>query len=239
MDFLITICARGGSKGIPGKNIKDLNGKPLIAYTISLAEEFIAKMGGDIAISTDCTEIKKIAEKYGIYTDYLRPAHLADDSSGKVDVIRHLLEYHQKLNAKQYDYILDLDVSSPLRNYQDLINAYNIINNDQRALNLFSVNDAERSPYFCVVEKKENGYYNLVKTNGVFLSRQSAPSTFDLNGSFYFYKKAFFEFPNTTVMTDRSLVYVMPHICFDLDEPLDFEFLDFLINRNKLDFIMV
>ena len=91
MNILITICARGGSKGIPGKNIKLLAGKPLIGYSIELANKFITHYEGKLALSTDDHEIKKIAEKFGLITDYNRPNYLASDKAGKIDVINELL----------------------------------------------------------------------------------------------------------------------------------------------------
>ena len=131
--------------------------------------------------------------------------------------------------------MLDLDITSPLRNLQDLELAFEIIRNDEKALNIFSVNNANRNPYFNMVEQQDNGYYGLVKS-GQFLTRQSAPLVYDLNASFYFYKRSFFNNPNAKVINDRSFIYLMPHICFDLDHPIDFEFMEYLILNNKLDF---
>ncbi|HEY8928040.1 MAG TPA: acylneuraminate cytidylyltransferase family protein [Mucilaginibacter sp.] len=236
MKTLITICARGGSKGIPGKNIKPLNGVPLIAYTIQVAQEFAKLYDADIALSTDDSEILTVAAKYGVETNYTRPAHLATDSAGKIDTIHDLLLYQEAAIGKQYDYLLDLDVTSPLRTLGDLVAAFDQLKADDYALNLFSVNNAARNPYFNMVEQKENGYYDLVKREGAILTRQSAPKVYDLNASFYFYKRQFFSEGLKTVFTQRSLIYLMPHLCFDLDHVIDFEFLDFLLSNNKLDF---
>lgn len=234
MKILITICARGGSKGIPQKNIKLLNGKPLIKYTIKIAEEFKKIFDSEIVVSTDDLDIKNIVEESGIFV-YDRPKHLASDTAGKIDTISDVLAFKEKQSNTQYDYILDLDVTSPLRTLDDLLQGFKIIQNDQDAYNLYSVNLANRNPYFNMVEKKSNGYYNLVK-EGVFLSRQVAPAVYDMNASFYFYKKSFFINNLKTSTTERSLIYLMPHICFDLDHIVDFEFMEFLIKNNKLDF---
>ena len=107
--------------------------------------------------------------------------------------------------------------------------------NDANALNLFSVNHAARNPYFNMVEQQPNGYYGLIK-KGEFVTRQSAPNVYDLNASFYFYRRTFFESGNTKSITEKSLIYVMPHICFDLDHPIDFEFMEYLMANNKLTF---
>jgi CMP-N,N'-diacetyllegionaminic acid synthase len=236
MNTLVTICARGGSKGIPGKNIRHLNDIPLIAYTIQIAQEFAKLNNADVAISTDDPQIKNTAQEYGIFTEYTRPERLATDSAGKIDAIADLLLYQENKDNKIFDYVLDLDVTSPLRTLDDLVRAFETLKDDNKALNLFSVNNSTRNPYFNMVEQKEDGYYDLVKRSGTILTRQSAPNVYDLNASFYFYKKEFFTKGLRTVFTERSLIYLMPHLCFDLDHPVDFEFLEFLITSNKLDF---
>ncbi|MFK2268408.1 cytidylyltransferase domain-containing protein [Bacteroides fragilis] len=202
MKILITICARGGSKGIPGKNIKPLNGQPLIGYSIAVAKEFQSVFEGtDIMLSTDSEEIIRVAGVCGLKSDYKRPEYLANDTVGKIDAIKDLVLYSESKQGQTYDYILDLDVTSPLRNLQDLKIAFDILRSDENAINLFSVSEAGRSPYFNMVEQKENGYYAQVKMpdNNVF-TRQSAPQVYDLNASFYFYKRSFL----TWVIKGRS-----------------------------------
>ena len=240
MKILITICARGGSKGIPGKNIKPLNGQPLIGYSIAVAKEFQSVFEGtDIMLSTDSEEIIRVAGVCGLKSDYKRPEYLANDTVGKIDAIKDLDLYSESKQGQTYDYILDLDVTSPLRNLQDLKIAFDILRSDENAINLFSVSEAGRSPYFNMVEQKENGYYAQVKMpdNNVF-TRQSAPQVYDLNASFYFYKRSFFDMGYKGAITDRSLVYKVPHICFDLDHPIDFEIISYLMSNNKLDFLL-
>jgi CMP-N-acetylneuraminic acid synthetase len=238
MKILITICARGGSKGIPGKNIKQLNGKPLIAYSIEVARKFQNKFETvDIELSTDSMEILKVASELGLKSEYHRPESLAIDTAGKIDAIKDVIIWKENKNRVRYDYVLDLDVTSPLRNLEDLVEAFDILRADSDALNLFSVSPASRSPYFNMVELKANGYYHLVKqADNTILTRQSAPKVFDLNASFYFYKRVFFEQNYKGAITEKSLVYVIPHFCFDLDHPVDFEIMSYLIENNRLDF---
>ncbi|NQV76092.1 MAG: acylneuraminate cytidylyltransferase family protein, partial [Bacteroidetes bacterium] len=95
---------------------------------------------------------------------------------------------------------------------------------------------AARNPYFNMVERWDDGYFKLVKDIGSITCRQSAPDVFDLNASFYFYHRDFFKSSFQTVFTPRSLIYVMPHICFDLDYLIDFVFLEFLLSNKKLEF---
>lgn len=238
MNILITICARGGSKGIPGKNIKVIDGKPLIAYTIDLARKVREKFSARIAFSTDDLNIKKIARSFGIETDYIRPSLLATDSAGKIDTLKDLILYEENLAGSLFDYILDLDITSPLRTLEDVENAFNIIVNNPESMNLFSVNSASRNPYFNMVEENLNGFFTLVKStsSGGVMSRQSAPKVYELNASFYWYKRKFFETSSRSPITDKSLIFEMPHICFDLDHPFDFDFLEFLIVNKKLNF---
>lgn len=236
MNILITICARGGSKGIPGKNIKPLNGKPLIYYTFKIAKEFAQLYNADIQVSTDSIKILDCLKELGYQTSYLRPIELATDISGKVPVIYNALNFAEKINGKVYDYILDLDVTSPLRTLEDLRNALEKLISVPEAINIFSVNPAARNPYFNMVEEESNGFVKVVKDSKGFKTRQEAPAVYDMNASFYFFRKAFFDEGYEKGTTPKSLAYVMDHICFDLDHPIDFTFMEFLLENNKLDF---
>jgi len=238
MKIIITICARGGSKGIPGKNIRAINGKPLIAYTIELAVQFQKKYNAIVALSTDNKEINKTAESYGIITSYQRPSYLATDSAGKIDTIKDVLLYEESLSNSKFDYLLDLDITSPLRTFEDIEQALYLLINRPEAQNLFSVNPAARNPYFNMVEENSNGFYSLVKTNtgGAVMTRQSAPKVFDMNASFYWYRRSYFELGIKTAITEKSMIYEMNHICFDLDHHVDFLFMEYLLQNDKLDF---
>lgn len=238
MKILITLCARGGSKGIPGKNIKLIAGKPLIAYSIDLTTKLKAKWNAKVALSTDDSEIKSVAATHGVLTEYVRPEYLATDIAGKIDTIKDLLLYEESLVDFKYDFVLDLDVTSPLRTLEDVEKALEMMIANSEAINLFSVNNAARNPYFNMVEENSSGFYSLVKTNpdGSVMTRQSAPKVYDLNASFYWYRRSFFESGSKSTITDKSLIYEMDHVCFDLDHPIDFLFMDFLLQSNKLDF---
>ena len=235
MNLLITVCARGGSKGIPGKNIKMLNGKPLIEYTLNSAQKISEKFNAKVSISTDDENILKICQSLGYQSNYIRPLELSTDHAGKIDTIHDLLLFEEKELVLTYDYILDLDVTSPLRTQGDMLEAFELLENNTDALNIFSVNKANKNPYFNMVEENGNGYFELSK-KGEFLTRQSANPVFELNASFYFYKREFFNLVDKTVINSRSLIYEMNHICFDLDHPIDFEFMSFLFENKKIDF---
>lgn len=236
-NLLITICARGGSKGIPGKNIKLLNNKPLIQYTIDVAKQIQKIIKGTIIeLSTDDSEILKVCSQLGLSSEYIRPAYLATDKSGKVDAIKDLLNYAKDKYNREFNFILDLDVSSPLRTVEEILEAISIFKNNLEALTLFSVNKANKNPYFNMVEENESGFFDISKKRDqLTLSRQTAPKVFELNASFYLYRKKFFEIESKGVITSKSLIFEMNHICFDLDHPNDFEYMDYLLRENKLD----
>lgn len=236
MSLLITICARGGSKGVPGKNIRLVNGLPLIAYSIRHALMYAKHMGADIALSTDSEEIRRVAAEHGLKSDYVRPASLATDAAGKLPVLRHLVNHEEQTRGKTYEYIMDLDVTSPLRTIEDLDKAFDMLKKTPEALNIFTVSFPTHNPYFDMVEEGKDGFCHLVKTpETAMLSRQQGPKVFDENASFYFYRRAFFE-PEEPTLPHRSLAYLVPHTCFEIDSALDMEFLEYLLKHDKLDF---
>jgi CMP-N,N'-diacetyllegionaminic acid synthase len=238
-NILITICARGGSKGFPKKNIKNLGELPLIYYSIKIAKEFLKNKNGKITLSTDCSEIKLVCEKFGLKSEYDRPKYLSSDSAGKVDTIRDILLFEEEKTKTSYDMILDLDVSSPLRTLTDLEESLKLFASKKNALNLFSVSESIKNPYFNMVELQDNGFYKLVKNKSIgdIFNRQSAPKVYSLNASFYWYRRSFFDSKFNTVITNKSLIYKVDHICFDIDDELDFLFMKFLYENKKLDFL--
>lgn len=236
MKILITLCARGGSKGIPGKNIRDLNGKPLIAYSIETAKKFAEKNNASVALSTDSADIIEVAKQFGLVTEYIRPQELATDTAGKIDVLKDILHYTEEIESKAFDFLLDLDITSPLRNVQDLEKALNQLVSNPDAYNIFSVNPANRNPYFNMVEQGIDGYVHLVKQSHAVKTRQQAPPVYDMNASFYIYRRTFFIDDLKRATTEKSLAYVMDHICFDLDHPLDFTMMELMMKNNLLDF---
>lgn len=236
MNILITLCARGGSKGIPGKNIRPINGKPLIAYSIDTAMKFAQKHSASIALSTDSPEIIEVAKQFGLHSTYMRPAELATDTAGKIDVLKDILRYTEEQESKSFDFLLDLDITSPLRTIEDLDKALAQLMSKPEAYNIFSVNHANRNPYFNMVELAPDGYVNLVKQSHAVKTRQQAPPVYDMNASFYIYRRTFFIDDQKRATTEKSLAFVMEHICFDLDHPLDFTMMELMMKNNLLDF---
>lgn len=232
-NILITICARGGSKGIPGKNIKPVGGKPLLAFTAEIAKNFATKHGADIVLSSDSKEILEVGTKCGIHTDYVRPDYLANDTCGKPDAIKDALIWAEKNNGKRYDYIIDLDVTSPIRTMEDVENCVELLKGNDEALTVFSVNPCARNPYFNMVQENPDGFYSVV-LGGKYTTRQAAPKVYDMNASIYVYKRETLDCQYPKAVTAKSLIYMMDHICFDLDEPSDYDYLAYLLDTGRL-----
>lgn len=230
---MITVCGRGGSKGIPGKNIKEVGGKPLIAFTIEIARSYARKHGCEIVLSTDSDEIRDVAARYGLECDYRRPDFLANDTCGKPDAIADALRWAEEHYGKVYDYVLDLDVTSPIRTLHDVERCVELITANPDAKTIFSVNPCARNPYFNMVQEGDNGYYRVV-LGGMYKTRQSAPRVYDMNASIYVYRRDVLLSDSPRAITDRSMIYEMDHICFDLDEPADYDYLSYLLDTGRI-----
>lgn len=232
---LVTICARGGSKGVKGKNIRLLDGRPLIHYTIKQSLEW--NKATRVVVSTDSREIKRIAEESNAEVPFLRPSDLATDSAAKIPVIRHALIECEKLYNEYYDIIVDLDPTSPVRSIKDLDNALNLFQT-KKPKTLFSVVHSYKNPYFNVVELDQNGKAHLSKksTHPIFC-RQDAPRVYDMNASIYLYEREYLMSENnSSVISDQSIVYVMGQLsAVDIDREVDFKFIELLINEGLVE----
>jgi CMP-N-acetylneuraminic acid synthetase len=228
---LITICARAGSKGLKGKNIRSLLGIPLIAHSIKQAREW--GKAKKIVVSTDSPEIAAIARRYGAAVPFLRPKALAGDTSAKLPAIRHAFKTCEELYGIKYDFVVDLDPTAPLRTKKDLDNCYKMFVS-KRPKSLFSVVRSRKNPYFNMVEKQPGGWVKLCKKlpNGA-VRRQDAPRVYDLNASIYFLsRKLLLAEDQKSVITDRSLIYVMEdYAAFDIDCERDFVFVEYLAKK--------
>lgn len=224
-NLIITICARAGSKGVKNKNIKPLNGKPLIAYTIEQAKKW--GKGKHIVVSTDSKEIAETAKQFGAEVPFMRPDELASDTSGKLAAIRHALKSSEEIFGDSFKTVMDLDVTAPIRKVEDLENAFNLFL-EKKPKTLFSVVNAHRNPYFNMVEETEDGKVRLCK-GGNFTRRQDAPQVYDMNASIYIYNRDFLMDGDESPVSDDSIVYLMGEESrIDIDSELDFKFIEFL-----------
>lgn len=227
MNILGTICARGGSKGVPNKNIRNLAGKPLIYYTISVMKKW--GKASKIICSTDSHEIARIANEYGAETPFMRPKELASDTAPKIPVIQHALRFCEQHYKTQYDAVVDLDPTAPLRSVNDLNKAFDEFI-QTRAQVLYSVTIAKKNPYFNMIELDEKGNAQLSKSLGSeYFRRQDAPIVYEINGSIYCYDRDYL-INASSLHCEREKVYVMDEISsVDIDREIDFKFVEFLL----------
>ncbi|MBN2165705.1 MAG: acylneuraminate cytidylyltransferase family protein [Marinilabiliaceae bacterium] len=227
MKTLYVIPARGGSKGLPRKNIKLLNGKPLICYTIEAVREVASDE--DICVSTDDIEIKNIVESHGLFVPFMRPGVLSTDTASTEDVIKHALSFY-KARGVEYDIVVLLQPTSPLRKGHHIHEALELYtSNDDMVVSAFKT---KSNPYYLLFEEDENGYLHKSKT-GNFSRRQDCPNVWELNGAIYvinvrsLINKGMANF-------DRKVCYEMdPKDSIDIDEEIDFLLVELIINRRS------
>lgn len=222
--ILAIIPARGGSKGIPRKNIKELNGKPLIAYAIeeALRSKYIDK----VIISTEDEEISKISKKYNAEVPFLRPKELAKDDTPGIDPILHAVKWlHDK--SSDFDYIICLQCTSPFRKVEQIDEALEKLINKE-ADSIVSVCESEVSPYW--MKKMENELMNdFLDDIPFYPRRQDAPQVYRLNGAIYIAKTEMLV-KNKNWYTENTLAYVMDRkSSLDIDDMIDFKFAEFLM----------
>jgi N-acylneuraminate cytidylyltransferase/CMP-N,N'-diacetyllegionaminic acid synthase len=229
MRSLCTICARGGSKGLVGKNARDLLGKPLLAWTIDQARQ--TGLFEAIAFSSDSDELLQAALKAGADIAVKRPDVMATDTAPKLPAIRHCLEEAIVRTGNTPDIFVDLDVTSPLRLPSDITGAVEMLEKTG-ARNVITGAPARRSPYFNLVEASADGTVVLSKTmNPPVVRRQDAPRCFDMNASIYAWRVAAF-LENPAVFYSDTRLFEMPEErSIDIDSDLDFTLVELLLRK--------
>jgi CMP-N,N'-diacetyllegionaminic acid synthase len=226
MKILYLIPARGGSKGLPGKNIKRLGDKPLIVHSIDFAMRN-KKDEDELCISTDDIKVIEIAKSKGIEIPFVRPDKLASDNATSYDVILHALEHYEK-EGKTFDAVLLLQPTSPFRNQEDFDNLISSYNSDLDMV--VSVKNVKENPYFTLFEEDQLGFLEKSK-KGNFQRRQDCPQVFAYNGSMYLMnietlkKRTISEFEKIKkiVMPDERSI--------DIDTMADWILAEFYLNR--------
>lgn len=224
MKNLAIIPARSGSKGLKDKNIKLLNGKPLIWYSINSALK--SGIFDTVMVSTDSSQYANIAVDCGAEVPFLRCASTAADNSGSWDVVREVLNNYKRFENKEFDTFCLLQPTSPLRTEQDIIKAYDIFN-EKNAKAVVSVCEMEHSPLWCNVLDKDlslNGFLS----NKDSLPRQSLETYYRINGAIYIASiEEFLE--NDNLYTENCYAYVMEkRHSVDIDTFDDFEYAEYL-----------
>lgn len=226
-----TICARAGSKGVVNKNIREINGKPLISHTIEQAIE--AGFLPNLVVTSDSPEVLTIAEAYNVPFIIRRPDDLSHDTADKLDAICHAIEIVEEKKGFKCDDIIDLDPTSPLRISVDIIAALEVFYNDGSE-NLITAAPSRRSPYFNLVEKGADGFVHLSKPpKKRVLRRQDSPTCYDMNASIYIWERDVL-LNKKQIFGLKTSLYIMPEDrSIDIDSELDFNFVSYLMSRQK------
>lgn len=232
MKTLFTICARAGSKGVANKNVRIFCGKPIVYYTLAIYEKYLQKYKytgdeNDLAVNTDSEQlIEQINARRTEYFLVKRKKELAGDRVAKVSVIQDTLLETEKSKNRQYDLVIDLDVTSPLRTLADVEGVVGKVTQNEKCNFAYSVVEARRSPYFNMVCRDEKGFFDRVILSD-YVARQQAPECFDMNASIYAYAREYLMDARTE--NRYALVWKMEdNGVLDIDSENDFELMELI-----------
>jgi len=229
MKRLCTICARGGSKGVEGKNLRLLLGRPLIAY--SLEQAHASSLFDRIAVSSDASEILEVSRTFGADILIQRPNELASDTAAKVPAIHQAVLQAEAISGQRFDTLVDLDATAPLRTPDDIRGAVALLETSGCS-SVITGAPARRSPYFNLVERRADGSVVLSKTaEPPIVRRQDAPACFDMNASVYVWRRDRFLADPRVIYRDTRLFEMLVERSTDLDSELDFAYIEFLMQR--------
>lgn len=225
MKILFTICGRAGSKGIKNKNIKPFLGIPLCVYTLSAVDLYLKSqrnVEADVAVNTDCKELINImkANPWLSVHPIVRCPELSGENISKISVIRNCYEIMQSKLGTDYDMVVDLDITSPLRRLSDIEHLVDKMSQTKSDV-VFSVVDARRNPYFNMVQECEQGYERVIRSE--LVTRQSAPQVYDMNASLYAYNPKFLKKEMGIFEGKCEIIKMFDTAVLDLDYKDDFE----------------
>jgi CMP-N-acetylneuraminic acid synthetase len=225
------IFARGGSKGLPGKNIRDFAGRPLIGWAIEQALALSTVV--EVFVSTDSVEIAEISRKYGASVPFIRPSQLATDDSPEWMAWRHMLNFLLERDGKLPDAMLSVPTTAPLRSVSDIqrcIDAFELGATDA----VITVTDSHRNPYFNMVKLDSLGFANVViADNSGINRRQESPSVFDMTTAAYVVNAEFIMEHSGIFEGKVKAVHLPLERAIDIDTLLDFEIAEFLYLRRN------
>ena len=225
-NILGLIPARGGSKGLPGKNIKPLLGKPLIAWTIEQA--LASKYLDIVVVSTDDKEISEISKKYGAEVPFIRPKELAKDNAKGIDVVLHTMDWvKENDNRKQYDLIMLLQPTSPLRTKEDIDKAIELLFL-KKAKAIVSVCEVDHHPLWANTLPEDGCMKDFIKPQVMNKNRQELPVFYRLNGAIYLAYCNYLKERKSFIGKD-TFAYIMPRErSIDIDNKIDFKLAEVL-----------
>ncbi|AGC78678.1 N-acylneuraminate cytidylyltransferase [Nonlabens dokdonensis] len=228
--ILVVIPARGGSKGIPKKNIKSLNNKPLIYYTIEAARSCFND--DQICVSTDSEEIIDVVEKTGLRVPFIRPSELATDTATSESMLRHAINFYES-KGQIVEHVVLLQPTSPLRNGEHIKQALSLYMKSNKDVEMLaSVKKTDANPYYVLVEENSMGYLEKCMQS-TSTRRQDLPAVYEYNGAIYIY--------NVKALKQKALIDFQNIIKFemdnkysaDIDDPLDWKWIEFLLNQEN------
>lgn len=223
--ILAVIPARGGSKGVAKKNIRELAGKPLIAWTIEEAKK--SKYIDRLIVSSDDHEIIEVAKRWGCEAPFIRPKELAQDDTPGVLPIVHAIE-----QLPEFDYVIKLQVTSPLRNVDDIDSCIeNFV--QLNAVSCASVSESKESPYWTYTISDNHFLKPVLKTERMILRRQDLPASYVLNGAIYLSACSWMR-EHKALVNDETIAFVMPNErSHDIDTEFDFKLLELMIRSDQ------
>lgn len=224
---ICTITVRAGSKGVPGKNLRTVAGRPLFGHSVAQAVE--TGLFDQVVVSSDSDEILALAPSFGATGVVRRPAEMATDTAGKVPAIAHAVRTTEERTGQRFDVCVDLDATSPLRTVADIRAAVGMFEQSD-VDSVITGAEARRNPYFNLVEEQPDGTVAVAKQPGdAVLRRQDAPRCFDMNGSIYVWRReALLE--DQVVFFPSTILYEMPaERSIDVDSEFDFRIVEWLM----------
>ncbi len=222
-DTLFVITARGGSKGLPGKNIKDLCGKPLIAYSIDVARAFTDDE--NICVSTDSEEIKQVVEQYGLKVPFLRPDYLATDTATSSDVLVHAVNFFKE-QGRDYKKLCLLQPTSPLRTVEDVQGALDLYSDD---IDIVTGMVKSHAPSVLHEENEDGFMVSVFNKNG--LGRQFVREMYETNGAVYVMNVKSLQEKGMKGFS-RKVKYMMPkEHSVDIDDIIDFMLVETILKN--------
>ncbi|MBK53021.1 MAG: flagellar modification protein B [Candidatus Marinimicrobia bacterium] len=228
MNVLCTICARGGSKGLKNKNILLFKNMPLISHTIKIAKK--SKVFSKIVISSDSQKILNISKKENPNLLIKRPYNLSNSRVLKVLAIRHALKVSETNFKMKFDYIVDLDITSPIRKTLDIQRALKKIVREKNEI-LVSAIPSKKNPYFNMVEFDKKRKLRRVKNiSKKVYNRQGAPKVYDMNASIYIWKRKTLLTKEDLFYGNTSLYIMKNQLAFDIDTNFDYKILKKIYN---------
>ena len=228
MRYVALICARGGSKGLPGKNIKLLNGIPLIGWSIMIAKKVnrICR----VIVSTDSDEIAQVAKKYGAEVPFIRPSNLAQDDSSEWMAWRHALDYLDNSDSKKIDGLISLPATAPLRSVLDVEKCIDEYEKGDVDI-VITVTEAHRNPYFNMVKINKQGYSSLVISGDESYRRQDSPVVYDMTTVAYVARPDFIQKCNRHFQGRVRSVMIPVERAIDIDTIIDFKIAECLLSE--------